>query len=248
MPGPKKAPKKVYYLVKTRSLFSCFLHWVYVLAMVALILTGFYIGDPEFFLGSGEAHQAFMMGYARLIHFVAAIFLIAGFILRLYLSFFLCNRHDILDIIPTPKNIVGAVKLAFYYLTFRGPHHVYRYINPLGGIGIFLTLLFSLVQILTGFLLYLPGADATAWGGVLPVVEIINMKLGGLQIVRQIHHLVMFFLLTVIFIHIYMQIWKNTVFEEADIASIFAGYKMFPEEIVKVFDKGLESYKVEEGR
>ena len=246
MPGPKKAPKKIYYLVKTRSLFSCFLHWVNVLGMMALILTGFYIGDPEFFFGSGEAHQAFIMGYARLIHFVAATFLIAGFILRLYLSFFLCNRYDILDIIPTPKNIIGAMRLALYYLTFRGPHHVYRYINPLGGIGVFFTIIFSLIQIITGFLLYLPGADATAWGWILPLVETVNMKLGGLQSVRQIHHMVLFLLLTVIFIHIYMQIWKNTVFEEADIASIVAGYKMFPEEIVKVFDKGLESYKIEE--
>ncbi|MBI5186394.1 MAG: Ni/Fe-hydrogenase, b-type cytochrome subunit [Nitrospinae bacterium] len=243
---PKAAPKKVYYLVRTRSLFSCFLHWVFFLSVVVLILTGFYIASPLLFHGHGEAFQAYIMGYARLSHFVAATFLIAGFALRLYLSFFLCSRHDILDILPTPKNIAGAAKLAFYYLTFHGPHHIYRYVNPLGGIGVFSLITFCAVQIGTGFLLYLPCADPIFWGGAVPLAQSLVLKLGGLQSVRLIHHIVMFFLMAFIVIHVYLQIWKNTMFEEADIASIFSGYKMFPEEIVRVFDKGFESYEVKE--
>ena len=46
------------------------MHWVAALAILVLIVTGFYIGRP-YFMTTGAPPQ-YLMGYIRLIHYVAA--------------------------------------------------------------------------------------------------------------------------------------------------------------------------------
>ena len=217
---------EVHLVVRTRSVFACFLHWIMFLAVVTLVITGFYIGWPNFYFGSGEAYQAFAMANMRYYHFVAATVLIIFIVVRGYLAFTpSCNR-DIKQFIPTWKNIVGAYRLAVYFLTWRGPHAEYRFVNPLGGVGVFMMVVCMIIQVVTGFLMYLPGADVTTWWWAMG--SWLDSLLGGQQTIRLVHHVTMYALTFFVIIHVYMQIVKSTLFTEADIASIISGYKIFP--------------------
>jgi Ni/Fe-hydrogenase 1 B-type cytochrome subunit len=219
--------EEIYLLVRTRSVLACALHWILVLSVITLVLTGLYIGDPRFLYGQGEAYNTFIMAWIRTIHFWAATSVIVVVFIRVYLAFTNSCNKDWEQFVPTWWNIKNAAKLAWYYITFRGEaaHAHYRFVNPLGGIGIFGMIICVLIQIATGFLLYLPAESNALWWSIgFPL----NDFLGGTQNVRNIHHLTMFILLAVIFIHVYMQVWKNIVFSESDISSIIGGYKIFP--------------------
>ncbi len=223
-------PSEVYLLVRVRSIFACLMHWVLVTSVIVLTVTGFYIADPSFYYGQGEAWQAYAMGNVRMWHFIAAWALVAGSLIRLYLAFTTSCNRDIFQFLPTPRNIVAAIKLASFYITGKGKHEHYRFVNPLGGgLGIFSMAALFLFQAITGIALYAGGADAAQWAGLAPFIrDASEWFFGGNQSIRLFHHLAMYGLITVVLIHIYMQIWKAAVFTESDISSIIAGYKMFP--------------------
>jgi Ni/Fe-hydrogenase 1 B-type cytochrome subunit len=59
-------------------------HWSFVLSIVCLSFTGYYIHDPFIV---GQANRPFLMGWFRFTHKVAAMVFIAAFLLRIYLFF-----------------------------------------------------------------------------------------------------------------------------------------------------------------
>ncbi len=217
---------EIYLVVQTRSIFACFLHWITVFSVIALAITGYYIGNPTYYYGQGEAYQAFAMANMREIHFIASSFLVVSVFTRMYLAFTRSCNKDIREFIPTPWNVINALKLAKYYATGHGEHAHYRFVNPLGGIGIFLMSVLIFIHIATGVLLYLPGAhpDSIFWS----IGFSINYALGGQPNVRLIHYFMTYLLGSIVFIHIYFQVWKNIIFTESDISSIIGGYKIFP--------------------
>lgn len=216
----------VYLVVRTRSILACILHWVLFLSIVTLVITGFYIAYPVYYFGKGEAYQAFAMANMRSYHFIAAMVLITVLLGRFYLAFTPSCNKDIKQFLPTPANVVNALKLAYYFTTGKGEHGHYRFINPLGGIGIFSMSVLMAFQVFSGFLLYLPAKSPESIF-VIAAAFITNL-LGGLQIVRLLHHTATYGLIFVVLIHVYMQIWKNNMFTESDISSIIGGYKIFP--------------------
>ncbi len=218
---------EIYLVVRTRSILACMLHWALFLSVITLVITGLYISYPMFYYGQGEAYQAFAMANVRLYHFYAASCMIAILITRFYLAFTASCNKDIKQFLPTFRNIVNAAKLAKYFITLKGEHAKYRFINPLGGLGVFLMALSMFIMALTGFMLYFQGANPDLWWwGIQSPLESL---LGGQQNVRLIHHISMYMLLFFVVIHVYMQIWKNSMFTESDISSIIAGYKIFPQ-------------------
>ncbi|MBF0275442.1 MAG: Ni/Fe-hydrogenase, b-type cytochrome subunit [Nitrospinae bacterium] len=235
------SPDSEYHIVYVRNPFTCFLHWLLVFAIIGLSLSGLYIGSPELFFGQGaEAYNNFIMAKMRFIHFAFASILVLSLLLRLYFSFKPACRKDIHDIIPTWNNLKMAVELAVYYVTLKGGHAHFRFINPIGGIAIFLMIILFIGEIVTGFTLYFQGANSFTWGWALVVTDRIEILLGGTPNVRLIHHLITWVLLAMVIIHIYMQIWKDLYFPEAGIASIIAGYKIFHKDIIK---KHIDRYK-----
>ncbi|MBF0170923.1 MAG: cytochrome b/b6 domain-containing protein, partial [Nitrospinae bacterium] len=90
------------------------------------------------------------------------------------------------------------------------------------------------VMVLTGLLLYFPGADPATWGGL--AADNSETLLGSQQSVRLIHHTAMYLLGFFVVIHVYMQIWKNSVHTESELSSIIGGYKIFPIDQIGHFD------------
>ncbi len=230
------ANNDIYLVVRTRSIFACLLHWILFTSVVVLTLTGLYIGYPSYFYGQGEAWQASTMADIRTYHLYAALALIFSIFTRMYLAFTKSCNRDMKQFLPTPKNIIGALRLAKFFITFKGPHKHYRFVNPLGGIGIFTMSILFLVQIFTGLALYLPGANPDSWWWAIWIQPVAENLLGGLQGVRLIHHIAMYILAAVVIIHVYMQIWKTSMYTESDISSIISGYKIFPLSQIGHFD------------
>ncbi len=231
---PGVGTRHTYLLVQTRSGFACLLHWLLVGSVAALAVTGFYIADPFDIFVPGEAYNHYVMGKFRLVHFVAAGVMMASMLTRFYLAFTPSCNKDILQTIPTPWNVWHATKLAWSYLTGSPTHEHYRFINPLGGVGVFSIMMALAVMIVTGVLLYLPGASTGVWGGL--AADNSETWLGTQQNVRLIHHTAMYVLGFFVVIHIYMQLWKNSVHTESDLSSIIGGYKIFPIEEIGHFD------------
>ncbi len=226
---------EIYLVVRTRSILACLIHWVLFCSVVTLVITGFYIGYPRFYFGQGEAYQAFAMADIRYYHFVAASVMMVSLLSRFYLAFTTSCNKDMKQFFPTPKNIVNALKLAAYFITGHNGHRKsYRFVNPLGGIGVFLMSVSFATMVFTGLLMYLPaGNPNTIW---YSMSFSLTAFLGGLQQVRLFHYTMMFVIISLAIIHVYMQIWKNAMFTESDISSIIAGYKLFPQKEIGHFD------------
>lgn len=66
-------------------------HWLTVLCMAVLMVTGYFIGKPLPSV-SGEATYLFYMGYIRLIHFSAGMIFTVVLLMRIYWAF-VGNRY-----------------------------------------------------------------------------------------------------------------------------------------------------------
>ncbi len=67
-------------------------HWLTVLCMAVLMVTGYFIGKPLPSV-SGEATYLFYMGYIRLIHFSAGMVFTVVLLMRIYWAF-VGNRYS----------------------------------------------------------------------------------------------------------------------------------------------------------
>lgn len=221
-----------YHLVYVRTPFVCLLHWVIVASITALAVTGLYIGDPALLSGKGEAWQTFVMAKVRLVHFFAATALCIAMLLRFYHSISPTTRHDIMEFIPTPSNVMAALRLMKFYATGVGDHAHYRYLNPLGGVSVFVMVCFFVFEIATGFTLYSQQANPITWSWLLWFPHTMEWAFRGMNNVRLLHHLVMYVLIAQVVIHIYLKVYVDIMYRESDIASIIAGYKVFHKDVV----------------
>lgn len=221
-----------YHLVYVRTPFVCLLHWVMVVSVLTLAVTGLYIGDPALLAGKGEAWQTFVMAKVRFFHFFAATALCISILLRLYHSFSPTTRHDIMEFLPTPANIAAALRLMKFYVTGEGEHAYYRYLNPLGGVSVFVMACTFLFSIATGFTLYSQQANPIAWSWLFWFPHMMEWAFRGMNNVRLLHHLAMYVLMAQVVIHIYMKVYIDIVYRESDIASIIAGYKVFHKDVI----------------
>ena len=197
------------------------MHWAAAVAIVALVVTGFYIGQPYFMTG-GEASDHFLMGTMRFVHFAAAGVLVATGIVRIY-WLFAGNRYERLPALfpMKPRDLRNMVEQVKHYLMLRSekaPHYLGH--NPLQQLAYTGVYLLTLLMVFTGFYLYglhNPGGfffNAFAWVGTL---------LGGAQVVRFVHHVGTWAFLIFIPLHVYLGIRADVTEREGAISSIISG-------------------------
>lgn len=219
-------------MVKVKTAGVRALHWVIFLATVSLVLTGLYIADPFWLSGTGEAYQTFVMAKIRLIHFLSAIALDVAFLVRLYIAFFSIFHTDWREVLPTPGNLKEAWKSFRFYWTLEGEQKDYRWVDPFDGITFHLLHLVLLLQLFTGFALYVSGIELSAgiwgiWAKTLHFATDWTLTVfGGLTGVRLMHHFTLWLVVSGAFLHIYHQVWKTIKLQRADISAIVNGYKL----------------------
>ncbi len=74
------------------------MHWLAVACILALVVTGLYIGMP-YFVVAGDTAQHYLMGEFRFVHFAAAAVLVATAVVRGY-WLFAGNKFERLSALP----------------------------------------------------------------------------------------------------------------------------------------------------
>ena len=115
-------------------------HWVMMFAMIALAVTGYFIGSP---LPSapGEASEHFVMGYIRFVHFAAGYIFTIFFVLRLYWVFVGNKYAREIFLVPiklfSPTWWRGLINQGLYYGFMRAEGGSFQGHNPLAMAAMF---------------------------------------------------------------------------------------------------------------
>jgi Ni/Fe-hydrogenase 1 B-type cytochrome subunit len=202
-------------------------HWINVLSMVMLSITGFYIGSP--FMTAPDSSM-YVMGWMRMLHFSFAYLFTVSVAARI-LWMFLGNHHASWKaFIPwiTAEGRHNFIKM-FRYYTFTGKKITYEVgHNPVAAtayIGIFSLFLF---QIISGFAMYGQYAPGGFWDSILGGINV----LVGNQWLRLLHHGVMWLLGGFINNHIYSGWLMDVKMRNGTMSGIFSGYRYIePEDL-----------------
>ena len=201
-------------------------HWLRAIAIFVLTVTGFYLAYVFVVPEPSNEPVLFLNAKFRMWHEIAGFLLIAVTIFKLYLF---CvdrisanERVGFLDAL-SPKIWIQQIK---YYL-FIGEHPTLRGVyNPLQFIA-YIGLYAMVVLIsLTGLILYVHAYQGGGIGGALyDYMRPIEAMMGGLAMVREIHHITMWGILIFVPIHIYMAIFNSIMGKEGAIDAIISGYR-----------------------
>ena len=196
-------------------------HWVRVLALAVLTLTGFYIHWP--FLPAGEPGGMGLMAWMRFAHFGSAYILVLGLVVRVYLAFNSNFDADWREF-GIIKNLRNVIDVLFYYLFIKDTHKEYRRYNPMQAFTYLFWVFLILFMTATGFALYhgevfglFPAQTGFGW---------VNRLLGGESYTRIWHFLGMWVFIITTAIHVYMAIMSPWVHRDHAFRSMISGYKL----------------------
>lgn len=201
-------------------------HWVRAFSIVILTITGFYIAEP--FIGSVNPSpnpENFMYALFRSWHQIFGFVLTAVILFKTYLFIF-GRKHDIerkavKDII-NPK--VWIQQIGYYLLITKHPklNGVY---NPLQFMAYFGFYLMMFTLIITGLVLYVHVYHDGLGSFLYDIMRNFEVMLGGLSMVREIHHIAMWGVILFVFGHIYMAVYNAVFGKEGAMDAIFSGQK-----------------------
>ncbi len=195
-------------------------HWFNVISLIALSVTGIYIGNPSL---SVPQTDSFVMGWMRMVHFGFAYVFTVSVIVRL-LWLFLGNQYASWRVFfpwASKEGWRNIIK-TFTYYTFihkETPSVVgHNALAAMAYLGIFVLFV---VQILSGFTLYAQYDPNGLWASLTtPFLSLISNQ--GL---RLIHHMVMWLLIGFSIHHVYSGWLMDVKEKNGTIGSIFGGYK-----------------------
>jgi Ni/Fe-hydrogenase 1 B-type cytochrome subunit len=210
-------------------------HWINVLALIVLVLTGFLIADPPAILSSSEATNLHSFGIVRFLHFTAAYIFFFIMILRVYWAF-VGNRFSSWRAFwPFTKknwnNFWHVMKIDIMLMNEKEEDVTKISIghNSVATLSYIVMFLLALVQVFTGFGLY---SGMSSWwlpklfGWVVPFF-------GGDFMVRNIHHTAMWLFIFFAMVHIYLVFYHDWLEGRGEVSSMFGGYKFVSEERIK---------------
>lgn len=213
--------KKVVEMEDRHPLWIRIFHWTNMIAITTLILTGFYINSPlQFRLFSG-------MDTARFLHFLMAYVLCVGVLGRVYYAIV---TKDYKNVWFSPvKDIKNFPSMMKYYLFLADSHPDYGKYNPgqkmmySGWLGL------ALIQIITGFILYMPDTFG-----------VVASWLGGPVVVRIIHLVVTWLFVLSVMAHVYLDLSEGIpVLMSMFTGKIPKGFHHTSEEHAETAGKGL---------
>ena len=203
------------------------IHWTLALSIFVLAATGFAIGNP-FISAPGEAGDRFVMGTMRAVHFWAAIAFTIAVLSRIWWLFAGNRWASWRQLVPTTRarwrRFLGTLRF-YTLLRVDAPGEIGH--NPVAGVAYVAVYGLCLVEIATGLALW--GASA-APGSWLHGFAGLATLLGGLQVARWIHHVVMWLLLGFFVHHLASSILVSSIEGNGLLGSIFSGSKFVTRE------------------
>ncbi len=204
-------------------------HWITVLAVFVLCITGYLISHP---LPStpGEASDQFLMGYIRFAHFAAGYIFAVAFIGRVYWAFVGNEhaRHTFILPFWSGKWWVGITNQILWYLFIARRPRQWVGHNPLSHVFMFLFMHMAVLQIITGFALYSEATGPGTWQHTL--FNWVIPLLGSSMMVRMVHVILMWLTIVFILIHVYTAIREDIMSRQSIISTMISGERMFKDD------------------
>ncbi|HET6514186.1 MAG TPA: Ni/Fe-hydrogenase, b-type cytochrome subunit [Thermodesulfovibrionales bacterium] len=199
-------------------------HWVNVVAIVMLSVTGFYIGAP--FIHAVRENQ-FIMAKMRYIHFISAYVFVVSFLVRIY-WWFAGNKYARMNqfIFVNAARWKNTIDTALFYAFLKDdlPHSPGH--TGMAGLTYFTLFIVFVIEILTGFALF---SETHGGGWLMTVAGGWLFSFMSTGTVRLIHHCVLWIIVAFTIIHVYIS-WHNDIVERNGLtSSIFSGYKNMEE-------------------
>jgi Ni/Fe-hydrogenase 1 B-type cytochrome subunit len=213
-------------------------HWVNMLSIMTLCITGYIIGNPPAFIRGTEASMNYWFGTVRFIHFVCAFVFFFNFIFRLYWGFAGNEFARWYNFIPLKrcqwKEILDVIRVDVLQLTNKKIDSIGH--NSLASLVYFVTFLLFLLQCMTGFGMYSAMSKSIlpklfAW--VVPL-------LGGDIHVRQVHHVLMWGFILFAIVHVYLVFYHDYIERRGVTSSMIGGWKFIEEDVIGRHDNRQE--------
>jgi Ni/Fe-hydrogenase 1 B-type cytochrome subunit len=194
------------YLRVQHPLVFVLTHWINLLSMIFLTLSGLYIHFPIF---------GGLMGAARGTHFFWMFVLLINLLLRIVLAFIVKDSPmpdgsdvglDVRNFVVQKANVGKFWKTIGYYLFIVKDKPEMGKYNPLQKLAYLLTIPLTLLAAYTGFCLWAPTMNwAFFQAGTVWFASLFNAGGGGsLMPVRILHYWTMWAILSFTFIHVYL--------------------------------------------
>lgn len=200
-------------------------HWLRAISIVILIATGFYIAVPYLAPTPHPTPTGFLQDYIRAFHLFFGFLLIAVVLFKSYLFLFVKDnsgeRKSLLDLV---NPAVWAKQIGYYLFISKHPKLKGTY-NPVqfaAYIGFYL-MIFGII--LTGLMLYVQVYHEGLAGFLYAPMMKLTALVGGLAVVRQIHHILTWGIILFVTVHVYMAIFNAIYGKEGSMDAIFSGLK-----------------------
>jgi len=209
-------------------------HWVNMVCVISLCITGFVIGDPPAIMKGTEAYFNYWFGTVRFIHFVSAFVFFFNFIFRTYWGFAGNEFSRWYNFIPLKrcqwKEIIDVIKVDILQLTHKKIDSIGH--NALASLIYFVTFLIFLLQCLTGFGMYSAMSKS-----FLPKMFAWSVPLfGGDMGVRQLHHILMWGFILFAIVHVYLVFYHDYIERRGVTSSMIGGWKFIEEDVITRHD------------
>jgi Ni/Fe-hydrogenase 1 B-type cytochrome subunit len=202
------------------------MHWLAAGSIFVLAVTGLYIGKP-YFVTSGDTSAHFLMGWMRALHFGAAAVLVSTAIVRVYWLFAGNKFERWPALFPVrPRDWVNLFRQVKFYLMIRpeeAPHYLGH--NPLQQLSYTGIYAVALIQVVTGFAMY---GQFNPGGFFFRVFGWLGPLLGGMPVLRLVHHVATWIFVAFIPIHVYLATRADLIERGGSISSIISGGRFVP--------------------
>lgn len=210
-----------------------FWHWAQAVMFFLLCITGFLIGWP-LPANYADTWSTYLFGNIIVVHLICAMLFTLLMIYRIYWAFVGNKYSRMIFILPfwDAMWVKGIWKTAMHYLFIEKHPPIYVGHNPLAQTAMFaMYVLGSIAIIITGFGLY-----AQQWGwdtGWMTYFGWVTHYMGGAQVVRTVHHALMYYLLLFLSFHLYMSFREDIMGHDTQISTIVNGIRYFKEPVKK---------------
>jgi Ni/Fe-hydrogenase 1 B-type cytochrome subunit len=207
-------------------------HWLTVLCVIVLSLTGGYIADPFLLPETGAT-----MGVIRFVHMITAYVFVGSGIVRTYWLFRGNRFAQWRAFIPTNRRHLNEFRnQTGWYLFIRRELPGILGHNALAAATYMMVFFLFLVQVLTGFALEAQHGNAIVVGLFGWIATAL-----GVTTIRVVHHLVMWVVIGFMVHHVYSALLVDHVEKNGLMSSIFSGFKFATRrDVAQARDGGIE--------
>ena len=202
-------------------------HWITVVCITILCVTGYLIGTPPPSIG-GEASDHFMFGTIRFLHFAAGLSLGVGFLTRIGMAVFgtPLHREIFLPRVDKPRFRHDFFAEMKWYMFLRNEPNPAVGHNPIA--QVVMLLFFTLptaFMVVSGLALY---AEGLGQGSTLDkLFGWVGPALGGSQQLHTMHHLTMWAVVIFVILHVYAVMREDVLGGQSTLSVIVSGYRYF---------------------